>query len=456
MSKLWASTCFCALSIAFDEPAVLDDLALLHAHRLHEPRDALGPEDAHQVVLERQVEAATSRGRPGGRRGRAAGCRCGATRAARCRGCRGRRRRRPPRARLAVCACAAPPAAASRRLRPLAPCARGTAVLLARPSIGASGSGPDLVLRHHLRVAAEEDVGAAAGHVGGDGDRALAARLRDDLGLALVLLGVEHVVRHAAPLEERRRRPRSSRSRRCRPGPAAPSRAASRSPRRWRRTSRARSCRRRPRSPCGPSCGSWGRRGRRGCRSSRTPRPRCRRCRSCRRASSTCGSSSGTRSVASVWFSFSIFTPSFASTAWWRPSRPAAARHEAAGELVDDEDLAFLHHVVATSLVEGVRAQGLLDVVEGLDLLGRVEVRRLASRFCIFSMPASVSITERRFSSTVSPGPGSSSRDDLVDLVVLVGRRPRSGPEMMSGVRASSMRIESTSSTMAKLSSRCT
>ena len=30
------------------------------------------------------------------------------------------------------------------------------------------------------------------------------------------------------------------------------------------------------------------------------------------------------------------------------------------------------------------------------------------------------------------------------------------GPEMMSGVRASSIRIESTSSTIAKFSSRCT
>jgi hypothetical protein len=46
-----------------------------------------------------------------------------------------------------------------------------------------------------LDVAAEHDVGAAAGHVGGDGDRRRAAGLRDDLGLALVLLGVEHLVR---------------------------------------------------------------------------------------------------------------------------------------------------------------------------------------------------------------------------------------------------------------------
>ena len=43
------------------EPGVLDLLALLHAQRLHQPGDALGAEDAHQVVLERQVEARGAR-----------------------------------------------------------------------------------------------------------------------------------------------------------------------------------------------------------------------------------------------------------------------------------------------------------------------------------------------------------------------------------------------------------
>ena len=124
-----------------------------------------------------------------------------------------------------------------------------------------------LGLGHDLGVAAEQDVGAAAGHVGGDGDRALAAGLRDDVGLALVLLGVEHVVRDALLLEEAWRAPRSWRWRPCPPAPAGPSRAAPRSPRRPPRTSRARSCRPRPPRPCGPSGGWWGRRGRRGCRS---------------------------------------------------------------------------------------------------------------------------------------------------------------------------------------------
>ena len=53
-----------------------------------------------------------------------------------------------------------------------------------------------------LEVAAEHDVGAAAGHVGGDGHGARAAGLGDDVRLALVLLGVEHLVRHVLLLQQ--------------------------------------------------------------------------------------------------------------------------------------------------------------------------------------------------------------------------------------------------------------
>jgi hypothetical protein len=45
---------------------------------------AVGAEDAHQVVLQRQVELSSGRGRPGARNGRAAGYRCGGFRGARC------------------------------------------------------------------------------------------------------------------------------------------------------------------------------------------------------------------------------------------------------------------------------------------------------------------------------------------------------------------------------------
>ncbi len=50
-------------------------------------------------------------------------------------------------------------------------------------------------------VAAEFDVGAATGHVGRDGDFAGHAGVLDDVRLALVLLGVQHLVRNAVFLE---------------------------------------------------------------------------------------------------------------------------------------------------------------------------------------------------------------------------------------------------------------
>ena len=57
---------------------------------------------------------------------------------------------------------------------------------------------------HGLGIAAEDDVGAAAGHVRGDGHGPFAAGLGDDFRLALVVLGVEHLVRHAALFEHPR------------------------------------------------------------------------------------------------------------------------------------------------------------------------------------------------------------------------------------------------------------
>ncbi len=55
--KFCASTCFCARSIALRDHAVLDRHALFHAELLHQTRDAVRAEDAHQVVLEREIEA---------------------------------------------------------------------------------------------------------------------------------------------------------------------------------------------------------------------------------------------------------------------------------------------------------------------------------------------------------------------------------------------------------------
>src|SRR5208282_2871684 len=51
-------------------------------------------------------------------------------------------------------------------------------------------------------VAAEENVGSAAGHVGGNGDGALAPRLRNNLRFALVVLGVQHLVRNSRLLQQ--------------------------------------------------------------------------------------------------------------------------------------------------------------------------------------------------------------------------------------------------------------
>ncbi len=59
----------------------------------------------------------------------------------------------------------------------------------------------ELPAREHLRVAAEQDVRAAAGHVRADRDGALAPGLRHDERLVRVVLRVQHVVRHLLLLE---------------------------------------------------------------------------------------------------------------------------------------------------------------------------------------------------------------------------------------------------------------
>ncbi len=65
--------------------------------------------------------------------------------------------------------------------------------------------------RQALGVAAELDVRAAAGHVGGDGHGTQATGLGHDGRFLLVELGVEHLVLDASPLRASRRAPRSSR-----------------------------------------------------------------------------------------------------------------------------------------------------------------------------------------------------------------------------------------------------
>ena len=118
-------------------------------------------EDAHQVVFEGEEEARASRGRPDGRRGRAAGCRCGGSRGARCRRCAGRRAAIDLVLLLGLALDSLKPARAAPSNLLRAPCRVSIAA-----RAGASISG----------VAAEQDVGTAAGHVGGDRDGAACGR----------------------------------------------------------------------------------------------------------------------------------------------------------------------------------------------------------------------------------------------------------------------------------------
>ena len=139
--------------------------------------------------LPARCRSGKSRGRPGGRSGRAAGCRCAAPRAARCRA-RAARRRASTFWRSASQLLPWPPPALPARPDRLGSSAARSMPCSAQP-----------LARQALGVAAQQDVHAAAGHVGGDGHRARAARLGDDAGLLLVLLGVQHVVRDALALE---------------------------------------------------------------------------------------------------------------------------------------------------------------------------------------------------------------------------------------------------------------
>lgn len=74
--------------------------------------------------------------------------------------------------------------------------------VLLRGLLGVQPAPFELLDRAELRVAAEHDVGATAGHVRRDGHRAQAPGLGDDRGLAGVLLGVEHLVADPAATQQ--------------------------------------------------------------------------------------------------------------------------------------------------------------------------------------------------------------------------------------------------------------
>ena len=138
---------------------------------------------------------------------------------------------------------------------------------------------------------------------------------------------------------------------------------------------------------------------------------------------------------------------------------PAAAGHEAAGELVDDDDFAVFDDVLDVALVEGVGFDGDFDVVLEVPVLGVGDVADAEQLFDL--LPALVGDGDGAglFVDDVVAGPGLGVEGlDQSRLLRALGMMTLTraylsvvwsvGPQMMSGVRASSMRMESTSSTM--------
>ena len=59
-----------------------------------------------------------------------------------------------------------------------------------------------VILRQKLGIAAEHDIGAAACHVGRDGDGTELARLRNDLSFLLMVLGIQDGMGNAASFQQ--------------------------------------------------------------------------------------------------------------------------------------------------------------------------------------------------------------------------------------------------------------
>ena len=206
---------FDGLLRGFDAPgdhAALDGDALFHAEALEQSADPLAREDTHKVVFEREEEA------------RAAGvslAACAATKLV------------VHAAGLVALGAEDVQAAGGDdglvlSLRGVemrgdcrVPCGFGGLKLLAgvvealHAGAGGGGDGSlgggdgaglrlfdEVLSRHELGVAAEQDVCAAAGHVGGDGDHAKTPCLGDDFGFLLVELCVEDDVADALALED--------------------------------------------------------------------------------------------------------------------------------------------------------------------------------------------------------------------------------------------------------------
>jgi hypothetical protein len=171
-------------------PLVLDRDVIGDLHRGEDPVHPVGLEQAHQLVLQRQVEPRLTR----------VALAAGAT------------------AQLVVDAARLVPLGADDRqaaelgdlvvlgldllLEPLQR-ARPLGLVLVGRLHRVEATAAQVLVGEELRRAAEHDVGAATGHVGGHGDRALVTGHRDDRRLTLVLLGVQHLVRDAPAAQQR-------------------------------------------------------------------------------------------------------------------------------------------------------------------------------------------------------------------------------------------------------------
>ena len=171
MSKLCASTFALRALQRLVDPGMDDRLVLLEAELLQHAVHAVGAEDAHQIVLQRQEEF------------RAPGVALAAGASAQ----------------LIVDAAALVPLRADdakaagfrRKSQRLQPLDLGADLLFLLGALGTFGHVRQLVAHAHVGVAAELDVGAAPSHVGGDRHRARHAGLRDDIRLLLVVAGVQ-------------------------------------------------------------------------------------------------------------------------------------------------------------------------------------------------------------------------------------------------------------------------
>ena len=169
--------CFLRGCNAFSDEARLNRHIFFHAEPQHQALHAIAAEDAQQIVLQRQIKARTA----------GIALASGAS------------------AKLVVDAARFVPLSAD----DVQPAERHHFLALLFDLVLDDGEFAfQLLLREHLRdrcpassaapaarksgIAAEQNIGTAAGHIGRNGDRAFAARLRDDGSLTLVILRVQH------------------------------------------------------------------------------------------------------------------------------------------------------------------------------------------------------------------------------------------------------------------------